>query len=127
METTVAIAGAGAVSALGIGVEPLETALRANASGLRPCEKLAGKGYQSIVAGWVPDDVFNQLRSADPAHADARAFLLADAALKQAAAPGGSGVLMFMANAALEKAGWPPKTVIGKKKVLLREQSRQNC
>jgi hypothetical protein len=33
------------------------------------------------------------------------------AALKQAAAPGGSGVLMFMANAALEKAGWPPKTI----------------
>jgi hypothetical protein len=33
------------------------------------------------------------------------------AALKRAAAPGGSGVLMFMANAALEKAGWPPKTV----------------
>ena len=84
MEATVAIAGAGAVTALGIGVEPMETALRVNASGLRPCENLAGKGYQSIVAGWVPDDTFNQLRSADPAHADARAFLLADAALKQA-------------------------------------------
>jgi hypothetical protein len=29
------------------------------------------------------------------------------AALNRAAAPSGSGVLMFMANAALEKAGWP--------------------
>jgi hypothetical protein len=33
------------------------------------------------------------------------------AALKRAAAPTGDGILMFMANAALEKAGWPVKTV----------------
>ena len=29
------------------------------------------------------------------------------AALKRAAGPGGDGILMFMANAALERAGWP--------------------
>ena len=29
------------------------------------------------------------------------------AALKRAAAPSGDGILMFMANAALEKIGWP--------------------
>lgn len=29
------------------------------------------------------------------------------ASLKRAAAPSGSGILMFMANAALDKAGWP--------------------
>jgi hypothetical protein len=33
------------------------------------------------------------------------------AALKRAAAPAGSGVLMFMANAALEKAGWGSETM----------------
>jgi uncharacterized protein (DUF1778 family) len=33
------------------------------------------------------------------------------AALKRAAAPSGSGVLMFMANAALEKAGWAGETI----------------
>lgn len=33
------------------------------------------------------------------------------AALKRAAGPSSSGILMFMANAALEKAGWQGKTV----------------
>jgi len=33
------------------------------------------------------------------------------AALKRAAASSGDGILMFMANAALEKAGWPCETV----------------
>jgi 3-oxoacyl-(acyl-carrier-protein) synthase len=80
----VSIAGCGAVSALGLGIEPLARALRANASGLRPCERLAGQGYQSTVAGWVPEEVLEQLRAEDPDHADARAFLFAESALKQA-------------------------------------------
>lgn len=83
-QPAISIAGCGAVTALGSGVEPLEKALLANASGLRPCEKLAGKGYQSTVVGKVPEEVLEQLRADDPAHADARAFLLADAVLKQA-------------------------------------------
>jgi hypothetical protein len=33
------------------------------------------------------------------------------ATLKQSAFIAGSEVLMFMANAALEKAGWPPKNI----------------
>jgi uncharacterized protein (DUF1778 family) len=33
------------------------------------------------------------------------------AALKRGAAPSGNGILMFMANAALEKAGWQGKAV----------------
>lgn len=33
------------------------------------------------------------------------------ATLKRGAAMAGSGVLMFMANAALKKAGWPPKNI----------------
>ena len=83
-QPAIRLAGCGAVTALGSGVEPLEKALLANASGLRSCEKLAGQGYQSTVAGLVPEAVWEQLRAEDPAHADARAFLLADAALKQA-------------------------------------------
>ena len=83
-QPAIRIAGCGAVSALGSGVELLERAVVANVSGLRPCEKLAGKGYQSTVVGKVPEEVLEQLRADDPAHADARAFLLADAVLKQA-------------------------------------------
>jgi 3-oxoacyl-(acyl-carrier-protein) synthase len=62
----------------------MEQALLANTSGLRSWERFAGQGYQSLVAGWVPDAMLEQFRADDPTHADARAFLLADAALKQA-------------------------------------------
>ncbi len=82
----IVIAGWGAVTALGLGVPPLMDALRTNASGLRPSERLAGKMYQSKVAGWVLEEVWAQLRAKDPTHADAGAFLLARAALEEAAA-----------------------------------------
>jgi 3-oxoacyl-(acyl-carrier-protein) synthase len=78
------IAGCGAVSALGLGLEPLAEALRTNASGLRPSASQAGRGYQSIVGGWVPEELIEQLRTEDPSHADARAFLLTQSALIQA-------------------------------------------
>ena len=80
----VAIAAGGAVTALGLGLELLEQAVLGNATGLRHCPHLEGKGYQSSVCGFVPDDVWRQLREHDPAHADAPAFLLADAALREA-------------------------------------------
>ena len=81
----VSIAGCGAVSALGSGIEPLARALYANASGLRPGQRVSVPGCQSTVAGWVPEEVLEQLRAEDRNHADARAFLLADSAVKQAA------------------------------------------
>jgi 3-oxoacyl-(acyl-carrier-protein) synthase len=81
----VAIAGCGAATAAGLGMESLEQAVRANASGLRHCPRLEGNGYQSTVAGWIPDEVFAQLRERDSAYADAPAFLLTDAALREAA------------------------------------------
>ena len=92
----VAIAAGGAVTALGLGVEHLAEAVRANSTGLRECPRLAGKGYQSIVAGFVPDPVWRQLRERDPAHGDAPAFLLADAALREAlgSTPGRSSALL---------------------------------
>lgn len=80
----ISIAGCGAVTTLGLGVERLEQALLGNASGLRVCPGLAGKGYSSAVAGQVPEPVFEQLRDRDATHADARAFLLANAALSEA-------------------------------------------
>ena len=80
---TIALAACGAVSALGVGIEPLTRALVNNASGLRPCQRLAGKGYQSAVVGAIEDSVMVRLRDENPTFADARAFLLADAALRQ--------------------------------------------
>jgi 3-oxoacyl-(acyl-carrier-protein) synthase len=94
--TPVAIAASGEVTALGLGRERLEEAVLANASGLRDCPRLAGKGHQSTVGGFVPDEVWRSLRERDPAHADAPAFLLADAALREARADlrnGGSSLL----------------------------------
>ena len=80
----VAIAAGGAVTALGLGVEKIAEAVRTNSTGLRECPRLAGKGYQSTVAGFVPDAVWRHLQERDPAHADAPAFLLAGAALHEA-------------------------------------------
>jgi 3-oxoacyl-[acyl-carrier-protein] synthase II len=80
----VALAAGGAVTALGLGLERLEPAMRANATGLRDCPRLAGKGYQSTVGGFVPEEVWQRLRERDPAHRDAPAFLLAEAALGDA-------------------------------------------
>jgi 3-oxoacyl-[acyl-carrier-protein] synthase I len=65
-------------------MERLEPALGANITGLRECPRLAGKGYQSTVGGFVPDEVWVELRDRDPFHGDAPAFLLADAALREA-------------------------------------------
>jgi 3-oxoacyl-[acyl-carrier-protein] synthase I len=79
-----AIAAGGAVTALGLGLDRFEQAMSANASGLRDCPRLGKKGYQSTVCGFVPDEVWSQLRERDPAHADTPAFLLADAALREA-------------------------------------------
>jgi 3-oxoacyl-(acyl-carrier-protein) synthase len=80
-----AIAGCGSVSAAGLGLEPLQAAVAANASALQRRDIVIGKTSQSIVAGFVPDEIVEQLRAADAAHADSRAFLFAAAALKQAA------------------------------------------
>lgn len=80
----IAVAACGAVTALGLGVERLRQALLDNASGLRPAQRHAGKGYQSTVCGWVPEEVVQQLAAEDSQRADARAFLLARAALDEA-------------------------------------------
>ena len=95
METTasppsVEIAACGAVSALGLGLEPLEQALRSDAGGLRSCPRFEGAGFQTTVSGWVPDEVWASLKPGSSAPPDDRAFLLAQAALCQASQAGSS-------------------------------------
>lgn len=83
-EQGVAIAAGGAVTAAGLGLGRLEQAVVGNFSGLRDCPRLGGRGYQSTVCGFVPDEAWTQLRDGNPTHGDAPAFLLADAALCEA-------------------------------------------
>jgi 3-oxoacyl-(acyl-carrier-protein) synthase len=53
-EPKVAIAGCGAITAVGCGVDALLAALRANASGLRACEKFNFPRFQSSIVGAAP-------------------------------------------------------------------------
>jgi 3-oxoacyl-(acyl-carrier-protein) synthase len=52
----IAIAGCGAISAVGPDVTALRSALRANASGLRACERFNGPRYQSNIVGAAPEN-----------------------------------------------------------------------
>jgi len=83
-KTGIAIAGCGAVTATGLGMELLQRAVAANASALQRRELIIGQASQSVVAGFVSDAIVGQLRTADAAHADSRAFLFATAALQEA-------------------------------------------
>src|SRR4051794_35964895 len=58
----VAIAGCGAVTAVGVGLEPLRTAVRANASGLRTVERFDHPRFQSSIVGAVPEGPWHALR-----------------------------------------------------------------
>src|SRR5438477_12904213 len=71
----VAIAGCGAVTAVGHGMDSLRSALHANTSGLRACARFDSPRFKSSIVGAVPqaDD-----QSDDPA------FQLANAALVEA-------------------------------------------
>src|SRR5665213_403727 len=75
----VAIAGCGAISAVGCGMVALQSALRANASGLRACERFNSPRFQSNIVGAVAEDFFRTDED-DPA------YRLAAEALRQARA-----------------------------------------
>ena len=53
-EPNVAIAGYGAITAVGCGVDALLAALRTNASGLRASEKFNSPCFQSNIVGAAP-------------------------------------------------------------------------
>jgi 3-oxoacyl-(acyl-carrier-protein) synthase len=73
-EPRVAIAGCGAISAVGCGIEPLRNALKNNLSGLRASEKFSSPRFQSNVVGAVPGN-FDQ---------ENPAWFFANEALRQA-------------------------------------------
>ena len=89
MDAEPVIAACGAVTALGLGLEPLARALRENASGLRAGPRGAAPRHQSSVVGCVPDPVLETLQDGRSDHAEATAFLLAASALAQV--DGGAG------------------------------------
>src|SRR3984957_15419260 len=64
MREPVVIAGCGATTAVGRGVDALRCALRTNASGLRPSEKFNHSRFQSNIVGEIPQ---NGKDSDDPA------------------------------------------------------------
>lgn len=76
-EPSAVIAGMGAITAVGVGVDALLAALRANASGLSAREKFDSPRFQSKIVGAVPPSFFS-------AETDDPAFELATAALRQA-------------------------------------------
>jgi len=82
--THVAVAGCGAITATGQGLPSLQHAVAANTCALLRRAVPFGKAIQPVVAGWVSAELVSQLRAADPAHADSRAFLFAAAALQEA-------------------------------------------
>ena len=94
----IAIASCGAVTAAGLGMQSLQRAVAANASALQRREIVLGKTSQPIVAGFLSDEIVAQLRAADAAHADSRAFLFAADALKEAA-NNASKILSFIPTA----------------------------
>jgi 3-oxoacyl-(acyl-carrier-protein) synthase len=73
-EPEVVIAGCGAISAVGSGLEPLLAALQKNLSGLRRSDKFTSPRFQSNIVGAAPRDADDE----DPA------WFLANEALKQA-------------------------------------------
>jgi len=63
-EPNVAVAGYGAVTAVGRGVDALRSALQSNASGLSPCERFNHPRFQSNIVGATPPNGGGD----DPAH-----------------------------------------------------------
>src|SRR5437763_3287411 len=73
----VSIAGSGAITAVGCGLDSLRSALRANASGLSPCDRFDSPRFQSNIVGAA-------LRNGDGTDLDDPAWRLATDALRQA-------------------------------------------
>jgi 3-oxoacyl-(acyl-carrier-protein) synthase len=80
----VAVAGCGAVTAAGRGLEALAAAVHANEGRLRRDARFSGGRFQSDVVGAVPPEAWEALRRAGRAPGDDPAFLLADDALDEA-------------------------------------------
>jgi len=86
---SVALAGKGVLTAAGLGLSPLQRAVAANTGNLQRRDCLIGKTLQSVIGGFVADEITAQLRAADPANRASRPFLFAAAAAEQAVADSG--------------------------------------
>ena len=80
----VAIAGYGAVTALGCGVRCIENAIAANTSALRPHAEYAGRGYQSDVAARISWTQWAEIAALCPDPAGSAPWRLAAAAAAEA-------------------------------------------
>jgi 3-oxoacyl-(acyl-carrier-protein) synthase len=112
-EPEVVIAGCGAVSAVGCGIEPLRAALRNNVSGLRAVEKFSGPRFQSSIVGAAP-------RNPD---ADDPAWLLAAEALQQARLAAGKK----LASVPAERTGLILSTTKANIEALERVSANRPC
>jgi 3-oxoacyl-(acyl-carrier-protein) synthase len=112
-EPAVAIAGCGAVSAAGCGLEPLQNALRENACGLRASKKFSSPRFQSNLVGAAPHDPDDD----DPA------WLLSAEALKQACA----AAKAVMVPVPAEKTGLVLSTTKANIEALERQLERRPC
>ena len=82
-----AIAGYGAASAVGLGVQALEEAVRKNSSGLRPCPRFSHKGYQTGVVGALAAETWQRVLDAAGPDAPSPPWAVALAALREAMCP----------------------------------------
>lgn len=112
-EPQVVIAGYGAISAVGRGIEPLRSALKQNLSGLRAVEKFNSPRFQSSIVGAAPG---NQ-------EGDNPAWLLASEALKQARASAGK----VLSSIPAAKIGLVLSTTKANIEALERITSKRHC
>jgi len=80
----VAIAGYGAVTALGRGVHAIERAVAWNTVGLQPCARFAGRGYQSDIMAGIPPLLWEEIESMWPERTASRVWRLAAVAAREA-------------------------------------------
>jgi len=112
----VAIAGCGAISAVGCGLESLRVALRSNASGLRSLERFAHSRFQSSVVGAAP-------HNGKSCSVDNPAWHLASEAIEQARAQATAAGLSVLP----ERLGLVLSTTKANIEALERLADRQPC
>jgi 3-oxoacyl-(acyl-carrier-protein) synthase len=108
-EFNVAIAGCGAITAVGCGVNALLAALRTNASGLRACEKLNSPRFQSNIVGAVSAEWWGECPREPSPHFDAPSSARGDARLTKTDDPA-----WFLAAEALRQARESSRNILEK-------------
>ncbi|MBC8453827.1 beta-ketoacyl-[acyl-carrier-protein] synthase family protein [PVC group bacterium] len=84
MKSSVAVAGLGAVTAAGDGINSLLQAVEANSLELRKCKKYRGDLYMTNRVGAVPEDTWEKISELYTKQSRSRTFQLASHALSEA-------------------------------------------